>query len=131
MEFVTDTTLLVGLWRRQPWAVSFARKHPEAVFHLPWVVLGEFRHGALRAGHDPGLVEEFLNLGVPFLDPAPVIPVYARICAGAQDAPFYRAIGQNDLWIAAAALAMGLPLVSRNRRHFDGIDGIDLKALEA
>ena len=27
-------------------------------------------------------------------------------------------IGDNDVWIAATALAYGLPLVSRNVRHF-------------
>ena len=31
MDFVADTTFLVGLWRRQPWAMAFARKEAVAV----------------------------------------------------------------------------------------------------
>ena len=33
-------------------------------------------------------------------------------------------IGANDLWIAATALAHGLPLVTRNDRHFRRVAGL-------
>lgn len=33
-------------------------------------------------------------------------------------------IGANDLWIAAAALANGLPLVTNNRTHFERVPGL-------
>jgi predicted nucleic acid-binding protein len=33
-------------------------------------------------------------------------------------------IGDNDVWIAATALAYHLPLVSRNARHFDRVPGL-------
>ena len=33
-------------------------------------------------------------------------------------------IGTNDLWIAAIALAHELPLVTRNRRHFERVPGL-------
>lgn len=35
-------------------------------------------------------------------------------------------IGDNDIWIAATALAYSLPLVSRNARHFKRITGLEL-----
>jgi predicted nucleic acid-binding protein len=35
-------------------------------------------------------------------------------------------IGDNDVWIAATALAYGLPLVSRNARHFSRVPGLTL-----
>lgn len=35
-------------------------------------------------------------------------------------------IGDNDVWIAATALAYGLPLVSRNARHFSQVPGLTL-----
>lgn len=38
-----------------------------------------------------------------------------------------RAIGGNDLWIAACALRHSIPLVSNNRAHFEGIPGLILK----
>jgi predicted nucleic acid-binding protein len=130
MDLIADTTFLVGLWRRQPWAMDFARRHPEKSLGLPWIVLGEFWHGALRAGHDAGAVNDFLSIGLPLLDPAPVIPAYAELCARTQSTPGYREIGQNDLWIAAVCLATGKPLISRNRRHFDRIENLRIEVLE-
>lgn len=129
MDLVADTTFLVGLWRRQAWAVAFAQKEAGKSLGLPWVVLGEFWHGARVAGHDPQRVEVFLRLGIPLLDPSPVIPVYARLCAELQRTKTYQAMGQNDLWIAATAIAFKRPLVTRNRRHFNLMEGLRVEAL--
>ena len=130
MDFVADTTFLVGLWRRQAWAVAFAQKEAGKSLGLPWIVLGEFWHGATVAGHDPQRVEAFLRLGIPLMDPTPVVPVYARLCSEMQAVKSYRMIGQNDLWIGAVAMAANRPLVTRNRRHFDLISGLRVEALE-
>lgn len=130
MDLIADTSFLVGLWRRQSWALEFARENAGCSLGLPWIVLGEFWHGAKRAGHDPGCVRNFLELGIPLLDPSLVIPRYAEICAELQDRNCYKKIGQNDLWIAAVAVETGLPLVSRNQRHFREIPTLDLQVLE-
>jgi predicted nucleic acid-binding protein len=92
-------------------------------------VLGEFWHGAVRAGHDPVTVAEFLALGIPILETEPTIQAYAHLCADLQDTPGYKQIGQNDLWIAAVSIALALPLVTRNARHFDQIKGLQLKVI--
>ena len=128
MDVIADTTFLVGLWRRQSWAVDFAASHRSYVLGIPWVALGEFWHGAVRAGHPEETVDRFLSLGIPLLDPAPVLRIYARTCAGLQqeEPAIYRSIGQNDLWIAATALQAKLPLLSRNLRHFDKIAGLEV-----
>lgn len=80
--------------------------------------MGEFWHGAERAGTPKDVVRDFLTLGQAIWDPEPVVPEYARLCATLQDQPVFRQIGQNDLWIAAIALAENKPLVTRNLRHF-------------
>jgi len=131
MDLIADTTFLIGLWRSQPWAADFAVAHRSSVLGIPWVVLGEFWHGAMRAGHSEEEVERFLSLGLPLLDPSSVLRVYARTCATLQNQnpAVYRSIGQNDLWIAAVAIHEGLPLISRNRRHFDKIVGLEIMAL--
>ncbi len=36
-------------------------------------------------------------------------------------------IGDNDIWIAATALAYRLPLVSRNARHFARVAGLNIE----
>ncbi len=131
MDYVADTTFLAGLWRRQAWAVNFAQENAAKSLGLPWVVLGEFKHGALRAGHEPADVENFLRIGFPMLDPLPAIPVYARLCSQHRDTGVYREVGQNDLWIGASAIAAGRPLLTRNRRHFDKMDGLELVVLDS
>ena len=129
MDLIADTTLLIGLWRKQTWAMDFARAHGSSVLGIPWVVLGEFWHGAIRAGHDGQEVARFLELGNLLLDPEPIVQTYGKICAAMQeeDARSYREIGQNDLWIAAVALHHDRPLVSRNRRHFGKISEFNVK----
>jgi tRNA(fMet)-specific endonuclease VapC len=129
VELIADTTFLIGLWRRQSWAVSYAKANTHRAIGLPWIVLGEFWHGAVRAEHDPEVVERFLSIGLPLVDAESAVPAYAKICSGLQAAGFYQGIGQNDLWIAAVCLAFDRPLVTRNRRHFDKIDGLRLEVL--
>ena len=105
MELIVDTTLLVGIWRGQPWAVSFARANKRSM-GFPC-----------------------LAVGLPLMDTELVVPVYAELCSRLQDKSFYKGIGQNDLWIAAVSLAFDKPLVTRNRRHFDKIDELKLEVL--
>ena len=130
MDLIADTSLLVGLWRKQPWAETFAIKNSDKSLGIPWVVLGEFWHGAEKAKHDPERVRQFLLIGLPLLNPEPVIPMYARLCSHLQDQSSYDRIGQNDLWIAATSLAFQKPLITRNRRHFDMIKGLRFQSLE-
>jgi tRNA(fMet)-specific endonuclease VapC len=52
---------------------------------------------------------------------------YARIKHGLKTGSGpHRLIGDNDLWIAACAVRHGLPLLTHNRRHFEGIPDLAL-----
>jgi len=104
--------------------------HPSKSLGVPWIGLAEFWHGATLAKHDPNEVREFLSLGMPIVDATPVIPTYAKICAELSSRSAYKNMGQNDLWIAAVALAFDKPLVTRNVRHFEVISGLKLEVLE-
>lgn len=128
MDFIADTTFLVGLWRKQAWATRFATEHASATLGIPWVVLGEFWHGAKKAGHDAAEVARFLELGQPVREFEEAILCYAEICVALQsdDPASYQQIGQNDLWIAAVTLASRRPLVTRNQRHFRAIAGLEI-----
>lgn len=129
MDGLADTTFLIGLWRRQAWAVDYAKVHSGMRLGLPRLVLGEFWHGARRAGHEAATVRAFLELGIALWDAEPVVPLYVSLCARIQEEPAYRQIGQNDLWIAACALHHQVPLVTRNRRHFGVIPGLQCEAI--
>ena len=125
MDLIADTSYLVGLWRGQAWATSYATAHATKTLGLPWIVLGEFWHGAMVARHDAKEVQDFLSIGVQLVDPVPVVPHYARICAVLSGQKEYRNIGQNDLWIAASTLALGGTLLTGDR-HFGQIDNLDM-----
>jgi predicted nucleic acid-binding protein len=131
MDLIADTSCLVGLWRGQPWAKSHAAANPSKSLGIPWIVLGEFLHGSVRAGHDLEQVREFLQIGIPLSDPLPVVPIYANLCAELQSHPLSCEIGQNDLWIAAVALAHNRPLVTRNRRHFGVMPALCIEVLQS
>lgn len=129
MDLIADTSYLVGLWRGQSWATGYAAANPAKSMAIPWIVLGEFWHGALRAKHDPAEVNQFLSMGIHITDAGPIFPVYAKICAEMSNSSAYQLIGQNDLWIASVAVAVRKPLLSRNRRHFESISELELLAL--
>ena len=38
------------------------------------------------------------------------------------------AIGGNDLWIAATAVAYGIPVVTRNTKHYKRVRGLEVEA---
>ena len=130
MDLIADTSFLIGLWRGQSWASSYAASNPSKSLGIPWIVLGEFWHGSIRAGHDSKMVSEFLAVGLPLIDPAPAIPVCAQICSKLQSESVYKLIGQNDLWIASVAVALNKPLLTRNSRHFNSIPDIRLEILQ-
>jgi tRNA(fMet)-specific endonuclease VapC len=39
-----------------------------------------------------------------------------------------KVIGASDCWVAATALCFGLPLVTNNRTHYQGIGGLEMLA---
>lgn len=109
--------------------MDFARVNQGRSLALPRFVLGEFWHGAMKAGHDRARVEDLPRIGLEINDAGPAIPHYARLCAQALEEGFFAQVGQNDFWIAAVGISLELPLVSRNRRHFDKFRDLPLKSL--
>ena len=83
------------------------------------VVLGEIEFGVLRSQHVQRnrLALDHWLAAVQVLDVDLDIGLcYGRIRAGLTTAG--ELIGPNDLWIAAHALSLGVPLISHNLREF-------------
>ena len=56
-----------------------------------------------------------------------VCRTYARLKHGlSTPAGTHRVSGDNDLWLAACAVRHELPLITHNRRHFEGIPALDI-----
>jgi predicted nucleic acid-binding protein len=120
-----DTTFLIDLQSarrgrsRAVGAIRFLEARSDAELLLPVVALGEYLEGF----EDPSSPE-----ARALVDPLRVLettPEVARVYAATTRhlrAPG-RLIGANDLWIGCTARAAGVPIVTRDREHFERIPG--------
>lgn len=103
-------------------AVQFLRQHPDEALQMSVVAWGEFlagfadpNHAFVRFAHDKlellPLTEEVAGT---------YRSVYRDLKATGE------LIGANDLWIAAHALTLELPVVSRNGSEFTRIPHLEL-----
>ena len=128
MDFLADTSFLIDLWResaRPGAAMRFARANTSRQVGICWVVAGEFLSGGLAAGHDGEQIAGFLER-YPVVQSNPhIVGEYARIFAELK--PHNNLIGPNDLWIAACARALDVPLLTANVQEFGRVH--DLKVV--
>ena len=102
MDYLTDTTFLIDLWRERGKpgaALRFVERNGQAVVGLPWIAKGEF------------------------LTAMEVFTGYSQIAAlrDAAVAACQPLIGPADLWLAACALERKLPLLTRNTDEFSRV----------
>lgn len=125
LRALADTSLLVGLEQGR---VSPSRLPSLTV---STVTIGELKLGLLAAGEDSIRAVRMRTLQDALgLDPIPVDDQVADAWAEMRVA--LRRTGHklttNDSWIAATAIAHGLPLVTQDR-DYDGVPGLDVVAL--
>lgn len=98
---------------------------------LSFVTVGELLRGALNAGWGEAKRTR-LQARIDAMTVLPydevIIGTYAQVTVDAVRLghPLGQAVHSNDAWIAATAVAHGVPLVSLNRRHFEGCPGLVL-----
>lgn len=124
---ILETTFLIDLERehhrgRPGPALAFLEANTEARLYLTFTIAGELAAGASLT--DRKAWEAFLG---PFyvLPSTPAVSweygkAYRHLEKNRQ------LIGSNDLWIAATALACGMPLVTANHRHFERVPGLEV-----
>jgi tRNA(fMet)-specific endonuclease VapC len=128
-RFLLDTNICIYIQRQKPPQVQ-ARfnklKAGEAAISV--VTWGELLYGAEKSQQRAKVLaalQEFISL-IPVLPmPSTAGETYGALRAAleAKGMP----IGNNDLWIAAHAKAVGLTLVSNNLREFERVPGLKTK----
>lgn len=118
-----DTTFLIHLSgqrgrRHQAQARDFLRRYADAPLYTSRVSWAEFAEGCeTREEADDALAE----FGVIEIEET-VAWTASRLARDLDRRGL--PIGDNDVWVAATALAYRLPLVSRNARHFNRVSGL-------
>lgn len=122
-----DTCFLIDLEREMKRgsgkAQAFLRENQEALACIPWTVAGEFAEGFADI-RDPTCAAMLGRFEMVPMDEA-TAGQYARITAKLRREN--QLIGTNDLWIAAAAVAHGLELVTNNTAHFGRVTGLSIR----
>lgn len=126
-SLILETTFLIDLEREHHrsagHAVAFLEANEGARLYLPFVVAGELAAGVSLSSRTRW--ESFL---APFfvLPSTPDVSwEYGRAFRYLKDNG--RLIGGNDLWIAATALAYGMPVVTRNVEHYRRVPGLEVE----
>ncbi|MCH7565036.1 MAG: type II toxin-antitoxin system VapC family toxin [Gemmatimonadetes bacterium] len=125
-----DTTFLIDLQRERARgdaegaAHRFLAADPGLELHLSTVALGEFAEGFEDEDHPVLRVVRELHVLLP-VDEATAL-TYGGLTRGLRRQG--RLIGTNDLWIAAASVRHGLPLVTANPAEFGRVNGLQVVA---
>jgi tRNA(fMet)-specific endonuclease VapC len=122
---ILETTFLIDLERDarrgfEGAAVRWLGEHGDEELFLTFTVAGELACGASLAER-----ERWQSFVAPFR----ILPATPDVCWEYGKAFRYlaangRLIGANDLWIAAAALANDMPVVTRNAEHYRRVPGL-------
>lgn len=135
MGVLIDSTVLIDHERGRLDLEGHIADRDDEPFLLSVVSVSELLHGVHRAGdrtrraHRSAFVEAILDrFPILSLD-LPTARAHAELWA--ELAASGRLIGAHDLWLAAAALAHGLTLVTANVRHFDRVPGLAVEAWRA
>ena len=125
-RFLLDTNICIYIrQRRPPEVLARFRSLRAGEAAISVITYGELRYGAVKS-RDRQRALDLLDQLVALLPVLP-LPQAAGEAYGTVRADLERrgeVIGNNDLWIAAHALAAGLILATNYRREFARIDGL-------
>lgn len=126
-RYLLDTDICIYVRQQRPQVVQHFRKLRDGEAVLSVITYGELMYGAAKSGHRTAALSKMRELML-FLPVMP-LPETAGELYGTVRAELEakgEMIGNNDLWIAAHALAADLTLVTNNQKEFRRIRGLKL-----
>ena len=129
MRLLLDTNVCIDVLRGRPEVVARLREHPPGCLYVSAITVFELIQGAERAPEqfresERRKVEAFLS---PILQV--VFDGRCGVLAGEINAALLNAgtpVGVMDVFIAATALRMDVPIVTSNTRDFSKIKGLEV-----
>jgi tRNA(fMet)-specific endonuclease VapC len=128
MGVLIDASVLIDAERGRVDLAAQIDRHPDEDAFLSVVTASELLHGVHRAttaaqrsrrsAFVEGLLQRFSVLDVDLATARAHARLWADLAAAGSR------VGPNDLWLAAAALAHGLTLVTANLREFERVPGL-------
>jgi predicted nucleic acid-binding protein len=132
MDYLVDTCFLIDSWRerkRPGPASALALSLADSAFAINWVTAGEFLGGGLLAQQNAAIIEEMLARFTLVPSDTETVNAYAQLYATCRRNK--RAIGPNDLWIAASAVRHRIPLITRNQSDFESLPDLEIRGYGA
>ena len=121
VDYIADTSAIVGLLRRDPAVIAILR---DKQFAVTFVTLAELTVGALKANRPEAALSAVaqgltncLVLGVSQVTSQFYAHIFVELERAGQMIPI------NDIWIAALARQRNLPLIARDK-HFLRVQGL-------
>ena len=124
---VVDTDVVSYLLRGDTRAVRFRPYLVDRLLAVSFITVAELDRWALQHRWGPARLERlaaFLEQFVIVLADRALCHTWAEVMDGARRRG--RPIGTADAWIAATALARGVPLVTNNRRDYASVAALDI-----
>jgi tRNA(fMet)-specific endonuclease VapC len=128
-KYLLDTNTIIYIRKSQPKSVTqaFDKLHAgEAAISV--ITFGELIYGVEKSSQKTAALEVLERMSQ--IMPVLALPETAATFYGAIRAELEakgRIIGNNDLWMAAHALAAGLILVTNNEREFRRVKGLKIQ----
>ncbi len=122
---VVDTDVVSYLFKGSPVAQLYREHLVERLLIISFMTLAEIRFWMLQAGWGARRVarmEAYLKQFVLHPSDSDLCDVWARVVYSERAKG--RVISAQDAWIAASAIQNGVPLVTHNRKHFEGVDNL-------
>jgi tRNA(fMet)-specific endonuclease VapC len=126
VRYLLDTNICIYVAKGQPTAVRDRfEKHTLQELAMSTITVGELRFGAEKSQarvRALATIEQLVQMIQPCALPLAAAEHYGHIRATLQQQG--QPIGNNDLWLAAHALAEGWTLVTNNTREFIRVPGL-------
>lgn len=131
-----DTDVFSILWTKRPGHEEIGELLTDKVPTLSFVTVAEAHFGAAKAGWQSKRMRDLDDAIGRFL----IFPYDAQLAvlwgtlkaqAAREAHPLGAAHHNNDMWICALAILHGLPLITKNIKHFTGFPGLNLVPLGA